>query len=83
MRLDDTVCRGSLIVHRGVTYVVLGKGALRDERSSRPYASGWRVRDITSITDRAVIACIHTVAKDAEVDAFFPGDVFPLSEFII
>ena len=77
MRLDDTVCRGSLIIHKGESYVVLGM--------SKPWAdgtgAGWKITS-TPREGEWFIASTQYVNKTDEVDTFFPGAVFEIPDYI-
>lgn len=75
MKLDDTVCRGSLIIHKGESYVVLGAamtgGLGRMWKLIRTPKDGvWKVdADLR-------------IQADCKVDTFFPGAVFEIPDYI-
>jgi hypothetical protein len=83
VKLDDTVCRGSLIIHKGESYVVIGRGVQATDMGHQvtPFQT-WRIVGV-KVAEAGIVADRHQVGCDAEVEMFFPGAVFPLSEFII
>ena len=90
MKLDELVCRGTLIIHKSERLVVLGPG-VHTSLSHGVFGGnhtqqrrGWRVIDTSVLEqDIIVIAEMRTVDKEQEVDMFFPGNVYPLPEGII
>ena len=79
MKLNNTVCRGSLIVHNGVGYV-----ALRLETAmllSHPTKQAWKVILMADLKAGRVIGC-NRFLRDEDVDMFFPGPVVPLPDCI-
>jgi hypothetical protein len=77
MKLDDTVCRGSLIIHKGESYVVLG----RFELSRDVKGSGWKINP-TPKEGVWSIAGANWIGLQQEVDTFFPGAVFEIPDYI-
>lgn len=67
---------------RGETYVVVGEAPLRNQNNSRAYGRGWKITLVES-AEAGIVRSIDVVEKDQEVESFFPGAVFPLSEYII
>jgi hypothetical protein len=87
MKLDETVCRGSLIIHKGQSRVVVGP--LRVMQPMQPgefnfsLINGWktcRIMDAGGSVDFVVDG--NGIAHDEEVDSFFPGVAFELPDYI-
>jgi hypothetical protein len=79
MKLDNTVCRGSLIFHNGIKYVALSlENAML---LSNPTTQAWRVIPVEDLKAGRVIG-FNRFLRDEEVDMFFPGVVFPLPDYI-
>jgi hypothetical protein len=81
MKLDGTVCRGSLIIHKGETYVVLAVGygstkALHEtERKARKITP-------TPKDGKWHILSMRYIDEGADVDTFFGGAVFEIPDYI-
>lgn len=80
MKLDDTVCRGSLIIHKGGSYVVLGVSKYWRVDVKFPVA-GWKI--IPTPKDGVwCISAFEYADEDCDVDTFFPGAVFEIPDYI-
>ena len=77
MKLDGTVCRGSLIIHKGETLVVLGKSRNWGDGTG----AGWKLTP-TPKDGEWLIADTHYVDTWVEVDTFFGGAVFEIPDYI-
>lgn len=87
MKLDENVCRGSLISHRGESLVVVGLGVHVQARDGRwgyeiTQHFGWRVMSVDQIENGGVIDALRTLDKEQEVEMFFPGEVYALPDYI-
>lgn len=90
MKLDDTVCRGSLIIHKEDRLVVLGPGVHKTSSKytfgSRLHTQqrfGWRVMEVSRLTGAEILVdSVRTIDKEEEVDTFFPGAVFEIPDYI-
>ncbi len=90
VKLDAEVCRGSLIVHSGVTFVVLGKGGLpppirsanpEDWARSHPKNVGWRILPVDKVDMvRYDKDWVEVIRFDKDVDSYFPGPVYDLPD---
>lgn len=78
-KLDRRVCRGTLITHRGVLFVVIS------ERPTTYYnlsvKKGWKIAS-TEQLGKGVVREVVWVEEFQEVDSFFPGVVYPLPDYI-
>ena len=72
MKLDDTVCRGSLIIHKGESYVVTGRSSVWLDWVClhTPKDGVWIIDGFMHLSDAD------------EVDTFFPGAVFEIPDYI-
>jgi hypothetical protein len=75
MKLDDTVCRGSLIIHKGDTYVVLASF-----RYGSKYGD-WKITP-TPRDGEWHIPAVQYTNTDADVETFFGGAVFEIPDYI-
>jgi hypothetical protein len=87
MKLDDTACRGSLIIHKGQSRVVVSP--CQQTRSKKPggiayvLVPGFKTCRM-QIEGEAITYTIDygSVALGEEVDSFFPGVVHVLPDYI-
>ncbi len=90
MKLDELVCRGTLIIHKGERLVVLGPGvhvantpSAHLGRYMTQQRFGWRVMSADQFKPDAIRVCeMRTIDKEEDVDMFFPGSVYPLPDYI-
>lgn len=66
---------------RGETYVVVGEALFRNQ-NNEVYARGWKITLVKS-AEAGIVRSITVIEKDHEVESFFPGAVFPISDYII
>ena len=80
MQLDETVCRGSLIIHCGISYAVVSE---RPESYSKGMVSfrGWAILPTADIASGVIAERIH-VSENEEVNMFFPGVAFAIPDYI-
>jgi hypothetical protein len=79
MKLDGTVCRGSLIIHKGETFVVLGKS----KNLADGTGAGWKITPTPKDGEWRIDATRYLDADDCdEVDTFFAGAVFEIPDYI-
>jgi hypothetical protein len=84
MKLDDTVCRGSLVIHQGVTYVVLNTGVyVKRAVNGKAYGRGARWKITATPNEKWAISGGHYIDDTVNVDTFFPGEVYPVPDYII
>lgn len=82
IRLDDTVCRGSLIFHKGKRFVVLGRLSTIVLQGSRYGVQTWKIVEVQHDVAEIRVGSVTAIARDAEVDAFFPGCVYELPDYL-
>ncbi|MHB0965307.1 MAG: hypothetical protein ACYC36_02525 [Bellilinea sp.] len=89
MKLDDSVCRGSLIIHKGVRWVVIGDGVFTENTLSKWNGSthkqflGWRVILADDLEKAEItVGDLTTFKRYEEVDMFFPGVAYQVPYFI-
>lgn len=86
MKLDELVCRGTLIIHKQERLVVIGPGVrivARWGTYNEQQRSGWRIMSTAQLKAAVIlITAIRTVDNKEEVDMFFPGNVYPLPDYI-
>ena len=90
MKLDENVCRGSLIIHKGISYVVIGYGVHNEQakvgqmfRGPNIQKFGWRIKPTADFKpDQIHVSAVLTINKDEEVEMFFPGVAFELPDYI-
>lgn len=82
--LGEGVCRGSLIIHQGETYVVVGAAKCRYNRPGKrdEYRPGWVILAVES-AEAGLITSRQTINITQEVEMVFPGAVYPLNEYIV
>ena len=83
MKLDENVCRGSLIIHGHASYAVVSGRAEVYHKGTLTYR-GWAIMPVTWFkVDGSIYVGerIH-VAENEEVEMFFPGVVYPLPTYI-
>lgn len=87
MKLDDTVCRGSLIIHNGETRVVTGLLRVMQPTQQGKFnfslVNGFktcRVVNIDGVLDYIIDG--DGIATNTEVDSFFPGVCYVLPDYI-
>jgi hypothetical protein len=71
MKLDDTVRRGSLIIRKGETFVVLDSFRYGEWKITPTPTDGvWRIH------------AVQYINTDADVETFFGGAVFEIPDYI-
>ena len=79
MKLDENVCRGSLIIHHGHSYAVVGKCKATDVFGRVAPIEKWKV---VRVDAEQLIVEGETFVQSEEVDCFFPGVAYELPGYI-
>lgn len=77
MKLDGNVCRGSLIIFNGESYAVVRKSDYRKTGFWQWWTFPIKNLEAGEFKEYTIFS------KVSEVDSFFPGNVYPLPDYII
>lgn len=87
MKLDENVCRGSLIIHKGEKLIVVAPLRVMQPTTAGKFnfslVDGWKTcRAIAVDGGVDYIVDGKGLARTEDVEAFFPGAVYPLPDYI-
>lgn len=81
MELDDTVCRGSLVLYQGEWYVLIRRVGPTSNHNRLEHLRQWWAFAVKNI-DEGFYNEYQIFYMNTEVEMFFPGEAYPVPKYI-